>query len=130
MIYNVVLACAAQKSESVTHIDISTPSRASWVTQMLKNLPAIQEIQVQSLGQEDPLEKGMATPLQYSCLRIPWAEEPGGLQSMGSKELVMTERLKHTHTHSFLDSFPSALFLWGGGVAAWDTLNLSSLARD
>ena len=50
---------------------------------MIKNLPAMQETQVQSLGQEDPLEKGMAT---HSCIlawRIPWAEEPGGPQSMG-----------------------------------------------
>ena len=50
-----------------------------------------QEMQVQSLGQEDPLEKEMAA---HSCIlawRIPWTEEPGGLQSMGSKESDMTE---------------------------------------
>ena len=54
--------------------------RASLVAQMVKNLSAIQETWVRSLGQEDPLEKGMAT---HSCLlawRIPWTEEPGGLQ--------------------------------------------------
>ena len=52
-----------------------------------------QEMQVPSLGQEDPLEKEMAA---HSCIlawRIPWTEEPGGLQSMGSKESDMTERL-------------------------------------
>ena len=54
------------------------------VAQMVKNLPAMQESQVHSLGQEDPLEKGMAT---HSCIlawRIPWSKEAGGLQSMGS----------------------------------------------
>ena len=46
-------------------------SRASLVAQTVKTLPVMQETQVQSLGQEDPLEKGMATPLQYSCLENP-----------------------------------------------------------
>ena len=50
---------------------------------MVKNLPAIQETQVQSLGQEDPLEKGIATHFNILAWRIPWAEEPGGLPSMG-----------------------------------------------
>ena len=44
----------------------------------------MQETQVQSLGWEDPLEKGMATHLSIHAWRIPWTEEPGGLQSMGS----------------------------------------------
>ena len=55
----------------------------SLVAQMVKNLPAMQEKQFQSLGWEDPLEKGMAI---HSCIltwKIPWTEEPGGLQSMG-----------------------------------------------
>ena len=50
---------------------------------MVKNLPAIQETQVQSLGQEDSLEKGMATHSSILAWRIPWTEESGGLQSMG-----------------------------------------------
>ena len=50
---------------------------------MAKNLPAMQETQVQSLGQEDTLEKGMAAPSRILAWRIPWTEEPGGLQSMG-----------------------------------------------
>ena len=54
-------------------------SWASLVAQMLKNLPAMQETQVQSLGQEDPLEKGMATHSNILAWRIPWAEEPGRL---------------------------------------------------
>ena len=56
---------------------------ASPVAQMVKNLPAMQETQVRSLGQEDPLEKGMAIHSSILAWRIPWAEEPGGLQTMG-----------------------------------------------
>ena len=50
---------------------------------MAKNLPAVQETWVQSLGREDPLEKGMATYSSILAWRIAWTEEPGGLQSMG-----------------------------------------------
>ena len=49
-----------------------------------KTLPAMQETRVQSLGQEDSLEKGMATHFSVLAWRIPWTEEPGGLESMGS----------------------------------------------
>ena len=51
---------------------------------MVKNLPVMQEIRVQSLGQEDPLEKGMASHSSILAWRIPWTEEPVRLQSMGS----------------------------------------------
>ena len=61
------------------------------MTQMLKRLPAMQEIWVQSLGREDPLEKGMVTHSSILAWRISWIEEPGGLQSMGSNESGMTE---------------------------------------
>ena len=54
---------------------------------MVKNLPLMQETQVQSLGQEDPLEKCMATHSSILAWRIPWTEEPGGLQSMGSQRV-------------------------------------------
>ena len=53
------------------------------VAQTVKNLPAMQEIQVQSLGGEDPLEKEMVTHSSILALKIPWTEEPGRLQSMG-----------------------------------------------
>ena len=56
------------------------------VAQTVKNLPAMQEFQemkFQSLGQEDPLEEAMATHSSILAWRIPWTEEPGGLQSMG-----------------------------------------------
>ena len=52
------------------------------MAQMIKNLSATQEAQVQSLGWEDPLEKGMSTHSSILAWRIPWTEEPGGLQSM------------------------------------------------
>ena len=54
---------------------------------MVKNLPAMQEIWVQSLGQENPLEKGMATYSSILAWRIPWTEEPGRLQSIGSQRV-------------------------------------------
>ena len=54
---------------------------------MVKNLPAIQETRVQSLGREDPLEKAMATHSRILAWRIPWIEEPGRLQSMGSHKV-------------------------------------------
>ena len=54
---------------------------------MVKNLPAMQETQVQFLGHKDPLEKGMATHSTVLAWRIPWAEESGRLQSMGSQRV-------------------------------------------
>ena len=54
---------------------------------MVKNLPAMQETWAGSLGQEDSLEKGMATHSSVLAWRIPWTEEPGGLQSMGSQRV-------------------------------------------
>ena len=53
------------------------------VAQTVKNLPAVLETQVRTLGREDPLEKGMATHSSILAWRIPWIKEPGGLQSMG-----------------------------------------------
>ena len=57
------------------------------VAQMVKNLPAMQETQVQALGCEDPLEKGMATLSRMHAWRIPWTEEPGRLRSKGSQRV-------------------------------------------
>ena len=54
---------------------------------MVKNLPAIQENRVQSLSQEDNLEKGMSTYSSILAWRIPWTEGPGGLQSIGSQRV-------------------------------------------
>ena len=57
------------------------------MVQIVKNLPAMQETWVPSLGQEDPLEKGMATHSSTLAWRILWTEEPGGLQSTGSQRV-------------------------------------------
>ena len=60
---------------------------ASLVAQSVKNLPALPETQVQSLGQEDPLEKGMVTHSSIPAWRIQWTEEPGQVQSMESQRV-------------------------------------------
>ena len=59
----------------------------SLMAQTVKNLPAMQETRVQSLGQEDPLEKGKATDSSIIAWKIPWTEEPGGLLDMGSQRV-------------------------------------------
>ena len=63
---------------------------------MVKHLPTMWETWVQSLGREDPLEKETATHSSTLAWKIPWTEEPGGLQSMGSQTVGHTERL-HFH---------------------------------
>ena len=63
------------------------PTGTSLVAQMVKRLPTMQETRVQTLGQEDPLEKEMATHSSILAWEIPWMEEPGGLQSMGSQRV-------------------------------------------
>ena len=68
----------------------------------VKNLPAMQETLVQSLGQEDPLEKGMATHSSILAWRIPWTEEPGGLQSMGLQRVTTEQESDMTENYFFL----------------------------
>ena len=75
--------------------------RASLVAQSVKNLPAVQETQVRSLGWEDPLEKEMATHSSILAWKISWTEEPGGLQSMGSQR-VGHDWATNTQTYSTL----------------------------
>ena len=65
-----------------------TDTGTSLMAQTVKNLPAMQETQVRSLGQGDPLEEGMATHSSILAWRIPWTGEPGGLQSMGSQRVI------------------------------------------
>ena len=79
---------------SVNYI-ISLCLRASLVALLVKNLPAVQEIWVQSLGREDPLEKKTTTHSSILAWRIPRTEEPGRLQSMGSQTLL-SEKLTHS----------------------------------
>ena len=66
---------------------ICVPLWSSLVAQAINNLPAMRDTQVQSMGWEDPLEKGMATHSSVPAWRIPRTEEPGGLQSMGSQRV-------------------------------------------
>ena len=61
--------------------------RALLVAQMIKNLPTMRETWVLSLGWDDPLEEGIATHSSILAWRIPWTEEPGGLQSVGSQRV-------------------------------------------
>ena len=77
-------------SIAFSHYGNPSNYKDSLVAQLVKNLPAMQEIQVRFLGGKDPMEKGMAT--QYSSLarRIPWTEKSGGLLSMGLQELDLT----------------------------------------
>ena len=82
-----------------------TQSWASLVAQTVKNLPAMSETWVWSLGWKDALEKGMATHSRILAWRIPWTEEPGGLQSMGSQRVRHKEWLPlslfiQSYTHS------------------------------
>ena len=84
---------------------------SSLIAQLVKNLPAIQETWVQSLGLEDPLEKGMATHSSILAWRIPWTEELGRLQPMGSQELdnLATKPTNPTNQNLFPGLLPRCL---------------------
>ena len=71
---------------------------------MSKRLPAMWETQVPSLGWEEPLEKEMATRSSILAWRIPWSEEPGGLQSKGLQESGMTQRVSTHEICAFISS--------------------------
>ena len=75
------ILCVCERDTHI-HTNIITS-----VAQTVKNLPAMQETHVQSLGHADPLEKGMATHSSNLAWRILWTEEPGGLQSTGSQRV-------------------------------------------
>ena len=70
------------------------------MAQTVENLPAVQETRFQSLGQEDPLKKEMATHSSILAWKIRWTEEPGGLQSTGSQEVKHDCKTEHTHAHT------------------------------
>ena len=91
-----------------TYFEVGFPGNST-----VKNLPAMQETQVWSLGQEDPLEKGMTTHSSILAWRIPWTEDPGGLQSVGS------QRVGHdwtTNTFTF-----NVLTVWHSSYSAYWT---------
>ena len=79
---------------------------------MVKNLPAVQETQVQSLAQEDTLEKEMATQSSIPAWRIPWTEEPDRLQSMGLQR-VGQDKATNTHTNILLLIFAALIKVAG-----------------
>ena len=85
-----------REEEGPNHCSQVIFSEASLLAQSVKNLPALQETWVQSLGQEDPLEKEVVKHSSILAWEIPWTEEPGGLQSMGS------ERVRHDWTTNTL----------------------------
>ena len=105
-------------------------SWASLVAQLVKNLPAMREIWVWSLGWEGSLEEGMATHSSILAWRIPWTEQPGGLQSMGSHRIRHNWVIKHTHTHTHTQEAPTGKnsgMIWTSAkmVSAmrWNTMN-------
>ena len=71
------------REESAILENLPNRSEAPLVAQLVKNLPAVLETWVQSVGREDPLEEGMATHSRVLAWRIPWTEKPGGLQPTG-----------------------------------------------
>ena len=75
-----------------------------------------QETYAQSLGQEDPLEEERATHSNSLPWRIPWREEPGGLQSMGSQSQTQLSKHTHTHTHARTHSTDNVGYILLGGV--------------
>ena len=83
---------------------------ASLVAQLVKSLPAVQETRVRSLGQEDPVEKKMATHATILAWRIPWTEEPGGLQSMGSPRVGL-DRVTNFHFYPSVKAQTCALLV-------------------
>ena len=88
--------------------------------QMVKNLLAMQETQVQSLGQEDPVEKEMVAHSSILAWRIPWTEEPGGLESMGLQRVrhdLATKLPPPCTYHSLLDAF---FYLNLHNLTSWD----------
>ena len=85
------------------------------VAQMVKNLPAVQETQVRSLRQEDHLEKGMAVHASVLAWRIPWTEEPGGVQPVGSQR-VGRDWATNTTTQLLQKNLPAA---WEAQLDPW-----------
>ena len=98
---------------------------ASLVAEMVKNLPAMQETQVWSLGWEDPLEKGMVTHSSIPAWRIPWAEKPGGLQ------FIRQQRVRPdwaTNTHKLFISWIQSLSCVWLFATPWTIARQASLS--
>ena len=86
--------------------------RTSLVAQMVKRLSTMQETRVWSLGREDPLEKEMAIHSSIIAWKIPWTEEPGRLQSMGSQRVEHDWATSHAYVHTLYVGLPLWLSWW------------------
>ena len=108
---------------------------ASLVAQMVNNLPAVQETQAQSLGQDDPREKEMAMHSRILAWRIPWTKEPGGLQSMGSQRVGHNWVTKHSHreTNQILETVVDFFLFWSwitfGSYSTFSSLGFFNLGN-
>ena len=96
----------AHKAILCIYFPIIYPYMGFLVAQMVKSLPAMQETRVWSLGQKDPLEIGMATHSSILAWKIPWMEEPGGLQSKGSQRVGHNWAISPLFMHLFSNDIP------------------------
>ena len=83
---------------------------------MVNNLPAMQETQVPSLGQQDPLEKEITTHSSFPAWKIPWREEPGGLQPVGLQKSRTQLRAEHTHHLKFSLGVSCEVYSWASDL--------------
>ena len=123
-------------AESVNKLgDYCHPKRASLMAQSVKNLPAMQEMEVQSLVQEGPLEEDVATHSSISAWRIPWTEDPDRLHSVGSKIFVHNWNGSAQHAHTILRmwSLPirkhRALFIWIFFISTFCSFHCANLTH-
>ena len=100
-----VVSLRKSRQHGVENWSLCCRTRASLVAQIVKNQPALQETRVQSLGQEDALEKGMTTHPSILAWRIPWTEEPAGLQSMQLQSWTQHYAADHTLNSSYHPTF-------------------------
>ena len=82
------------------------------MAQWVKNPTAMQDTRVPFLGRDNPLEKGEATYTSILAWRIPWTEEPGGLQSEGFEESDTTEATEYTHAHTHIQQGNYTMISW------------------
>ena len=126
--------CPRQDGEEASDWELSPSPQPSQVTQMVKSLPAVWETQVGSLGQEGPLKEEMATHSSVLAWKIPWMEEPGGLQSMGlgfATEPVVDARplplLGRCSTIVSVSPTPASSCHGGAGKWVWGSCSFSKL---
>ena len=108
--------------EGAVRMYYTRTSSASLVAQMVERLPAMQETQVRSLGREEPLEKEMTSQSSTLAWKIPWTEEPGGLQFMG------LQRVGHDWVTLLLSTFPCLGISYPQESKSWGVRNVPGLA--